>query len=271
MTDQEALTPSKRLQILSEEEIDALYARPSFTPEDREFYFTLTAPEQEILVRFRLPHVQLYFILQLGCFKAKQLFFLFTFADIPDDVAYLLARYFPATGQMPLRLLNKRTILKQRQIILDLSQYRLCTAQERHHLFLRAQQAARISSQPFYVFREVLQYLIDHRLVLPGYSVLQEAIVGKALSAEHNRLITLLQTELTDAERASLDHLFDDVDGLYHITLLKREPKDFTRAEMRQELNRGLTLSPLYRVATRIVPQLTISNEGIKYYASLVN
>src|SRR6266540_2359147 len=152
MTDQEALFPSKRLQILSEEEIDALYGRPSFTVEDRELYFTLTAPEQEILQRFRLLPVQLYFILQLGYFKAKQLFFTFTFADVPDDVTYLRNRYFPDAHQLPLRPLSKGTILKQRQVILDLCQYRLCTAVERHQLLLRAQQAARISSQPIYVF-----------------------------------------------------------------------------------------------------------------------
>jgi Domain of unknown function (DUF4158) len=75
VTDQEdALAASKRLQILSEEEIDALYRRPSFTADDRELYFTLTGPEQEILQRFRLLPVQLCFLLQLGYFKAKQLF-----------------------------------------------------------------------------------------------------------------------------------------------------------------------------------------------------
>jgi hypothetical protein len=169
-----------------------------------------------------------------------------------------------------MRPLTKRTILKVRQVILDLCQYRLCTAVERQQLLLRAQQAARISSQPIYVFREVLQYLIDQRLVLPGYTMMQEAIVGKALTAEHNRLIALLRAHLADAECAALDQLFDDADGLYRITLLKREPKEFSRGEMRQELNRGDTLRPLYQVATHIVPYLAISNEGVKYYASLV-
>ena len=270
VTDQEEPTLSKRLQILTEEEIDALYGRPCFTAEERELYFTLTGPEQQILQRFRLLHVQVYFLLQLGYFKAKQLLFTFALADVPDDVSYLVERYFPDATHRPVRPLTKRTILKVRQVILELCQYRLCTAAERHQLLLRAQQAARISSQPIYVFRAVLQYLIDQRLVLPGYTVMQEAIVGKALTAEHNRLMSLLQTHLTAAECATLDQLFDDVDGLYHITLLKREPKEFTRTEMRQELNRGDTLRPLYQVATRIVPYLAISNEAIKYYASLV-
>jgi hypothetical protein len=74
VTDQEEPTPSKRLQILTEEEIDALYGRPCFTAEERELYFTFTGLEQEILQRFRRLHVQLYFLLQLGYFKAKQLF-----------------------------------------------------------------------------------------------------------------------------------------------------------------------------------------------------
>jgi Tn3 transposase DDE domain/Domain of unknown function (DUF4158) len=190
---------------------------------------------------------------------------------VPDDVTYLRNRYFPDAHQLPLRPLSKGTILKQRQVILDLYQYRLCTAVERHHLLLRAQQAARISSQPIYVFRAVLQYLIDQRLVLPGYTVMQEAIVGKALTAEQNRLMALLRTHLTATECAALDQLVTDAPGGYPITLLKRDPKAFTRSEMRAELLRGNTLRPLAQVARSIVPALAISNEGIKYYASLVS
>jgi len=137
--------------------------------------------------------------------------------------------------------------------------------------FLRAQQAARISSKPIYVFRELLDYLTEQRIVSPGYSVLQEAIIGKALMVEEQRLIHILQTRLTPMDHTALDGLFDDTDGIYAITLMKRQPKDFSRGEMRREISRGDQLSPLYQLATWIVPQLEISNEGMTYYASLVS
>lgn len=118
--------------------------------------------------------------------------------------------------------------------------------------------------------RVVIQLLIEQRIVLPGYTVLQE-LVGKALTEEQQRLIALMQTQLAPTERAAFDTLFVDTDGLYTLTRLKHEPKDFSLGEVRQEIHRADQLSPLYQLASRIVPQLEISNEGIKYYASLVN
>lgn len=272
----------KRLYILDDEEIEALYARPRFTEDDRTHAFMLTQSERDLTASFSPVHIQLYFILQLGYFKAKQLFFSFTFHDVVDDVMHLLQRYFPeglegAEGPIGqhaprpnLRSPNKRTILKQRQRILELFQYRLCTPTDRQNLFLRAQQAARISSKPIYVFREILHYLTEKRIVSPGYTVLQEEIVGKALTAETKRLTTMLQTKLSPTMCVALDQLVAETEGLYTITLLKRQPKDFSLGEMRREISCGEQLAPLYHLAMQIVPQLGISNEAITYYASLV-
>ncbi|HSH82896.1 MAG TPA: hypothetical protein VLA19_30555, partial [Herpetosiphonaceae bacterium] len=63
----------------------------------------------------------------------------------------------------------------------------------REHLLIRAQQAAQISSKPIYVLREVLRYLSEQQLVSPGYTFLQEDIVGKALTAEQTCLTAILQ------------------------------------------------------------------------------
>ncbi len=268
---QRAERPSqKRLQILDADELEALYGRPRFTPEERLQYLTLTPPEHDARALLRSVPSQLYFMLQLAYFKAKQLFFTFTFAEVADDVAYLLAHAGLAAPDLPFAPLNKRTILHHRQLILDLFRYRLCTAPERQQLAIRARQAARMSSKPIYVFREFLQYLIEQRIVLPGYTVLQE-LVGKALTEEQQRLMALLQTQLAPTERAAFDTLFADTDGLYTLTRLKHAPKDFSLSEMRQEIRRADQLRPLYQLATRIVPELEISNEGIKYYASLVS
>ena len=159
MTRTDGTTPPKRLHILNDEEIEALYGRPCLTGDEQSDVFTLTQPEKDLLASFTQVLLQVYFLLQLGYFKAKQMFFTFTFDDVIEDVTYLLERYFPETPRSELRMLNKRTILKQRQRILKLFGYRLCTPTDRHDLFLRAQQAARISSKPIYVLRELLHYL----------------------------------------------------------------------------------------------------------------
>ncbi len=271
MTGPDVTTPPKRLHILDNEEIEALYGRPCFTVDDRTNVFTLTPPEKDLLASFTHIPIQLYFLLQLGYFKAKQMFFTFTFDDVVEDVTYLLERYFPETPLPELRMLNKRTILKQRQRILELFGYRLCTPTDRQDVFLRAQQAARISSKPIYVLRELLHYLTEHRLVKPGYTLLQEELVGKALTAEVKRLATMLHTLLSSEECVALDSLLTSTDELSTITLLKRQPKDFSLGEMRREIARGEQLVQLYTLARRIVPQLGISSEGITYYSSLIS
>ncbi len=271
MTRPDVTTPPKRLHILDDEEIEALYGRPCFTGDERTDVFTLTQPEKDLLASSTHIPIQLYFLLQLGYFKAKQMFFTFTFDDVVEDVTYLLERYFPDTPPPELRILNKRTILKQRQRILELFGYRLCTPTDRHDLFLRAQQAARISSKPIYVLRELLHYLTEHCLVKPGYTLLQEEFVGKALTAEVKRLATMLHTLLSSEECVALDSLLTSTDELYTITLLKRQPKDFSLGEMRREITRGEHLAQLYTLARRIVPKLDISREGITYYSSLVS
>lgn len=271
MTGSAAANASRRLRILTDEEIEALYGRPCFSADDRAASFTLTPVEHDLLRSFRGVPSQMAFLLQFGYFKATQLFFPVRFSaeEVADDMAYLLACYFPDSRHADLRSPNKRTVLRQHRVLLAYCGYRFCTARDRRTLAQRAADAARLNCKPVYVFRELLQYLTEQRLVVPGYTVLQE-IVGAALAMEQTRLEELLRTHLTSADTAALDHLLNAASGLHPITRLKHEPKDFSLREMRQEIGRATELRPLAHLADRVLPHLGISNEGIKYYASLV-
>jgi len=87
------LPAQRRLKILGAEEIEALYGLPRFTPDERRHYFGLSAPEKEVLQELRSVKSQVYFLLQLGYFKAKHQFFVFDLAEVQEDVHYLLAQY----------------------------------------------------------------------------------------------------------------------------------------------------------------------------------
>jgi len=265
----EASAP-RRLRILDDEEVEALYGRPYFSPDDRAEYFAVTLAEQDLLRSLRGVSSQVAFLLQLGYFKAKQLFFTLRFEEVVEDVTYLLARYFPQVSRTDLEPLTKHTLLRQHHLILHLFGYRICAARERTQLAQRASQAARLGSKPVYVFREVLQSLTEQRLVAPGYTVLQD-IVGAALTAEQTRLEVVLRRRLEPVECATLDRLLSAASGLHPLTQLKRDPKDFSLGDMRHEIERATDLRPLAHLAERLVPHLDISNEGIKYYASLVS
>lgn len=115
-----------------------------------------------------------------------------------------------------------------------------------------------------------MNHLFEHRIVVPGYSFIQDT-VGQAITFEQHRLITIMQNRLKKADIQSLKELLSDTEGLYEITRLKREPKDFKLKEIKYEIERGLQIQPLYLLAQTLLPKLGISNEGIKYYASLVD
>ncbi len=67
----------KRLKILSDKEISEIYDLPQFTSEEQIKYFELNPEESLELQSLRSIKSKTYFILQLGYFKAKKLFFSF--------------------------------------------------------------------------------------------------------------------------------------------------------------------------------------------------
>lgn len=153
---------------------------------------------------------------------------------------------------------------------MNLLQYRLCDEEERQQLREKAQQVAQISSSPIYIFRELMTYLAQQHIVSPAYTVLQD-MIGKVLQQEKQRLVAVAQSHLAQDNIAALNDLLANPHGLYEITRIKQEPRDFSGKEISAEIYRGEQLKPLYHVAQRVLPQLQISNESIKYYASLIN
>jgi TnpA family transposase len=261
-------TTQKRLRILGDDEIAALYEHPRFTDEERMEYFSLAPAEKAMLEQFHSIKSRLYCILQLGYFKARHLFFAIELQEVMEDAGYIQQRYFPDL-QLTEFAVTKVTRLRQQRFILELYNYRSCNAQERQQLERKALQSARVDSKPIYIFRELMQYLAAQRLVSPAYSVMQDT-VGKALTDEQHRLTTILRDHLEPAHIDSLKRLLEDAQGLYEITLLKREPRDFSRREMAREIERGQQIRELYELAKWLLLCLDISNESIKYYASLV-
>ncbi|MEO0012914.1 MAG: hypothetical protein RLZZ535_1303, partial [Cyanobacteriota bacterium] len=258
----------KRLQILGDDEIENLYGFPRFTSEEQMEYFTLLPKEFAAIEQLPRVRSRIYTILQLGYFKARHLFFTFSFSIVKMDLKHIQSRYFP-NFQLDKLELGKVTRLNQQRLILKLCNYHICDESARTVLTRKAQQAARVCGKPIYVFRELVHHLEEQRLVAPGYSVMQ-TIVGQSITYEQNRLSTVVQRHLEKTDTDALNRLLEDAPGLYEITQLKREPKDFSLSEIKCEIYRGEQIQALYPKAQQMLPILDISSESIKYYASLV-
>jgi hypothetical protein len=260
----------KRLKILNEAEIEDLFDRPRFTPEEQVLYFSLSSSEELALRDLRTFESRVYFVLQLGYFKAQHQFYIFNIREVQDDARYVQERYFP-THEFPSEYeITKPTRLDQQQLILKLCQYQTCDESRKQQLAVRAKQSAKIYSKPIYILRELLQYLTDQHWIAPGYTFFQDTI-GQALLDEQQRLVRLVQRHLTKADNQALARLTADSDTLYAITRIKRDPKDFSAKELKGEITRGEEMKALYKTTKRVLPHLEISNESIKYYASLVD
>ena len=253
-------TTQKRLKILGDDEIEAIYGIPRFTYEERLEYFSLSPTEKAVLEKL-YSKSQIYYILQLGYFKARHMFFVFDLKEIEEDVKYIQEQHFPDFQITDLEI-AKVTRLKQQSLILELCNYHSCDAEQRQAVESKARQAAMVSAKPIYVFRELMHYMAEHRIVAPGYSFMQDT-VGQALTYEQERLTTIVSNYLSHSDREDLNRLLEDEPGLYEITQLKREPKDFSDSEIKREIHRGKKICDLYCLAKRLLPNLAISKEEL--------
>lgn len=260
-----------RLKILDDQEIEELYGRPRFNHDERVHFFGLTPEERALADRHYTLANRVLFILQIGYFKAKTLFFAFEFDEVREDARHVLDRHYPGGDAAELAApVLKQTRHAQQRRILDLFGFRACQADERAALMERANQLVRVSPKPIFLFRNLLQYLEQRRIVVPGYSFMQD-LVSQALASERARLTGILDRHLDTATLKALDALYVARDGTYAITPLKREPKDFSLREMKREIARSQALELLYRAAQALLPELGLSNDSLAYYAALVD
>ena len=101
---------SKRLFILSRSEIQKLYDFPIFNIAEQHEYFTMNAQERKMAFSHHKLSAKIYFILQLGYFKAKKSFFTLTdtkIASIHDNVCPALIEIGNLSKKAPVNINNK--------------------------------------------------------------------------------------------------------------------------------------------------------------------
>ena len=263
------LEASRRLSILSTEEVDSLYGLPHFTEGERQIHFDLSPEERETIDVTRTITAGVHLVLQLGYFKAKAQFFVVSLDHVRPDIDHILTRYFPGRLIIEVGPLSKPTRLAQQRIILGLLDYRICGSEGRYALAAFARRAAMLSTQPKFILREVLEHLSNQRMVAPGYTSLQD-LVSQAVTDERRRVTRMLDAALPADLQQSLNTLLHADDKIHLINVLKHEANDFSNKELRQEVNRRKQLAPLHTFSEKFLVDAALSNESIKYYAGLV-
>ena len=262
-------TKSKRLSVLSEAEQEALYGLPDF--DDGQQLDFLSLSEAELALAASRPGIlaQVYCILQIGYFKAKQTFFRFDWLEVENDVAFVASRYCQGEA-FERKAITDHEHYTQRKLIANLFGCRQWSGEFFAQLAKQAAQIALRDVTPGFVAAELIVWLHKHKIVRPAYTTLQD-LISDALSTERRRLADLLAQVLDDAGKATLAKLLVRDDTLSQLAALKQDAKDFGWRQMIREREKRAMLEPLHKIAKTLLPKLGVSQQNLLYYASLAN
>lgn len=259
---------NQRLTILSEAEQAALYELPDFDYDQRIKYLTLTEQE-EMLMRGRGNlSAKVYCALQIGYFKAKQLFFRFSWEEVdPKDVDFILDQYLDEEK------LHKQSVTKhehyaQCHSIAKLFQYQLWSKELEPLLYQQTEFIIQRDTNPQFVVLELLGFLREKKIIRPQYTTLQ-VIVSKALINERGRLSKSINESLTENDKGALQKLLLEENTISELAALKQDAKDFKARMMATEREKFATIKTLYLTAKTLLLNLKLSIQNICYYSSL--
>ena len=263
---------TKRLTILSEVEKFALYGLPDFNDQQRREYFSFSEEEMVIIKSSAHVHINIYSALQIGYFKAKKIFFYIQWNDIvPEDFQFIIQHYFVGSAiQLTDINISKYEFYKQRKEIAELFCYQFESHRNLLTLYKEASQIIKRDTSPNFIARELIKFLNDIKLIRPGYTTLQD-IISKSLTDERKRISIILDNELTNDHKLSLDQLMVNEDSISKLAGFKEDAKNFSFKMMAKEREKHNSLEPFYIIARNIIPKLSISKQNIDNYTNLAN
>ena len=258
-----------RLNLLTQDEINSLYALPQYSKAEQINYLLLNKQEYEAMHKFNNLSAKLYFSLQLAYFKTKRLFFSFTFKQVIQDAEFLLSQHFQ-NEVLPDSIPSKNTLTAIRQSILKLTQCHDNKSEVKMEWFNVALEVCRTSLNPRTIFEKLIIYIERNEIVMPAYSIMQD-LIGKAIKEEQFRLQAVLGQTMPKYIEKALSNLLSTKEKYYEITLIKKDQKNFTYTEIKKAITIKNNYNELYQFSLKLVSKLKITPLMLSYYASLIN
>jgi len=257
----------KRIDLLPQAEIDDLYERPIFNDEEKLLYFTLNENEIVTAERYGNVRTKLYFILQLGYFKAKQQFYSFTIDEVIDDADFVNKIYFNGESIL-FGKISREYAKKQRDDILKLCDYRFLTEDTEEQVTSYLGSLVKIFPNHHNALRQLIVNFEQCRIVLPVYRTLQD-LFTKAYGIERDRL-NYLMLSMPDHIKNILNALIKNDDGITDLNIIRSDQKDFQYTAVKLEVEKANKISELYAFSKSLIPKLLISNNAIEYYSNII-
>jgi TnpA family transposase len=258
---------NNRFNLLSDTEIQEIYARPIFNEDQRQCFFSLKESDYLVLNNYRRRKAKLYFILQLGYFRANQQFHDFRLEEVKKDTLYINSTYFSNEITALSGKIARDTYQKQRADILNLEGYRQWNNQLSPKVKSRLIQLLRYFPKGDDTLRELLVYLNKQKITLPSYRTLQD-LFTTCFSIERKRLGSIMGY-LPDEISLQLDEIIKNEDGISKLSLIRSDQKDFQYTAVKLEIEKVILLKELYYFSKAFIPKLNLANNAVRYYAAL--
>ena len=260
----------KHLQLMQPAEKASYYERPLFEPDERPMYFALDDKATEAIQHFTHIKSKLFFILQLGYFRARQQFFKFDLSNVLEDATYVMQTYFSHNTDFELiGTLGRDVFRQQRHLILSLCEYDLwSTATHESMALIHLARLMRTHPKGQDTLREFLNFMEKKRITLPSYRILQDLFTC-AFKQERDRLDRHIAT-MSQTEQVKLQALIQgDNDKLSHLALIRCDQEDFKYQSLKTEIKKLQSIADLYLFSKTFISKLELSKNAVRYYASV--
>ena len=265
------------LQILNTLEEEIFESPPRFTSRERKKFFGLPASLQEWFHDLRTPTNQVCFLVVFGYFKARRKFFGKQFR--PPDIEFAAAHYGFSLDAIETSAYDKQTALRHQQRILDFFGYRPFDETGQAFAAREVAAKARMHRRPKIIFLELVEALTRHKFALPKYYRLA-ALIAHEINAYKQALIHLVDEHLSGEARTLLDALLEKAEGpeteeqprvqRYRLTLLKKFHHSTKPAKIKANITDLQLLRSLYDILEPTLAVLSLTDEGLRYYAHSV-
>lgn len=259
----------KRISILTKSEINELYQTLSFNPVERAEFFSLDISLKREIDKIINIESRVYLILIIGYFRYKPVLPEFTSKSIKGDVKYITQTYYKTENTNLNLNIPKSTKYRLVKRMLYALGFEQLTPSIKSELSERLNDVATICMEPKYIFDELLAFLGQRRIALPGYSTVQK-LVSDALNFERKRTIDILSKRICPATAKQITSILHDEGSLNSIRGYNGGARDFSTSEIESELSSHNVISNVYYEIKDTIDSLGISQGNMEYYATIV-
>lgn len=257
---------AREINLLSKSEISDIYDIPDFNDNERELYFSLTDDEADTLTYYHTTNSKIFFILQLGYFKAKHRFFQIDIQKVRKDINFINKKYYKKK-RVP-SYLSRGRIYHQRKKILEYYEYKECSGEILNKVKQQFIVLLKIYPKPHNAIREFITYCDAQNIILPGYRKLQD-IYTECSRIEMQRISRIIENFPEDIIN-KIENLISNNDSILSLNDVRYDQCDFSYTEIAEEIIKVKSLASIYQFCKKQIPILGLSQNAVRYYSSNV-